>query len=69
MHCFYICVVLKCKKHSYKKHILHQRDLGRIAGGMSCECLKRWVNESGFSELLQFITKLPGGLRPGLVRI
>ncbi|KAK9971373.1 hypothetical protein ABG768_024743 [Culter alburnus] len=41
-------------------------DLGRIAGGMSCEWLKLWVNESGFSELLQFITKLPGGLRPGL---
>ncbi|XP_073692811.1 stereocilin-like [Garra rufa] len=41
-------------------------DLGRIAGGVSCEWLKLWVNESGFSELLQFITKLPGGLRPGL---
>ncbi|XP_077084041.1 stereocilin isoform X1 [Siphateles boraxobius] len=41
-------------------------DLGRIAGGMSCDWLKLWVNESGFSELLQFLTKLPGGLRTGL---
>ncbi|XP_073764202.1 stereocilin isoform X1 [Danio rerio] len=41
-------------------------DLGRIAGGMSCEWLMLWVNDSGFIELLQFITALPGGLRPGL---
>ncbi|XP_056599193.1 stereocilin [Triplophysa dalaica] len=41
-------------------------DLGRIAGGMSCEWLRLWVNDSGFTELLQFITKLPGGLRPPL---
>nr|XP_021327527.1 stereocilin-like isoform X2 [Danio rerio] len=33
---------------------------------MSCEWLMLWVNDSGFSELLQFITALPGGLRPGL---
>ncbi|XP_065150525.1 stereocilin [Paramisgurnus dabryanus] len=41
-------------------------DLGRIAGGMTCEWLRHWVNDSGFTELLQFITKLPGGLRPAL---
>lgn len=45
------------------------RDLGHIAGGMTCEWLRLWVNDSGFTELLQFITKLPGGLRPALVGI
>ncbi|XP_051569611.1 stereocilin-like [Myxocyprinus asiaticus] len=41
-------------------------NLGRIAGGMSCEWLRLWVNESGFTVLLEFITKLPGGVRPAL---
>ncbi|TRY92454.1 hypothetical protein DNTS_028161, partial [Danionella cerebrum] len=43
-------------------------DLGRIAGGMSCGWLRLWVNDPGFSVLLQFLTKLPGGLRHGLRR-
>ncbi|XP_076880978.1 stereocilin [Brachyhypopomus gauderio] len=40
--------------------------LGRIASGMSCITLRLWANESGFSELLQFIAELPGGLTPAL---
>ncbi|XP_072516145.1 stereocilin [Salminus brasiliensis] len=40
--------------------------LGRIASGMSCKKLRHWANESDFSELLRFITELPGGLRPAL---
>ncbi|KAG9266572.1 stereocilin-like [Astyanax mexicanus] len=40
--------------------------LGRIASGVSCNRLRLWANESDFSELLQFITELPGGLRPAL---
>lgn len=45
------------------------RHLGRIASGMSCKNLQLWANESDVSELLRFITELPGGLRPALVRI
>uniref|UniRef100_A0A8C8EZE9 Stereocilin LRR domain-containing protein n=1 Tax=Oncorhynchus tshawytscha TaxID=74940 RepID=A0A8C8EZE9_ONCTS len=44
------------------------RDLGHIAGGMSCDWLKLWTNETDFSELLQFVSELPGGVRPALVR-
>ncbi|XP_030620966.1 stereocilin [Chanos chanos] len=40
--------------------------LGRIAGGMSCDWLRQWTNESDFGELLQFVSELPGGLRPAL---
>eukprot|EP00063_Salmo_salar_P007645 XP_013982480.1 PREDICTED: stereocilin-like isoform X1 [Salmo salar] len=43
-------------------------DLGHIAGGMSCDWLKLWTNETDFSELLQFVSELPGGVRPALVR-
>ncbi|XP_026860340.2 stereocilin [Electrophorus electricus] len=43
--------------------VLH---LGHIASGMSCFRLRLWANESGFSELLQFIAELPGGLMPAL---
>ncbi|TSL68171.1 Stereocilin [Bagarius yarrelli] len=41
--------------------------LGHIASGMSCKDLQLWTNESDFSELLRFITDLPGGLRPALM--
>ncbi|XP_028823840.1 stereocilin-like [Denticeps clupeoides] len=40
--------------------------LGRIAGGMNCDWLALWANETGFSELLAFLSKLPGRLRPAL---
>ncbi|KAG7468151.1 hypothetical protein MATL_G00139840 [Megalops atlanticus] len=40
--------------------------LGRIAGGMGCDWLRLWANESDFSELLRFISELPGEIRPAL---
>ncbi|XP_037401351.1 stereocilin [Pygocentrus nattereri] len=40
--------------------------LGHIASGISCNRLRLWANESDFSELLQFVMELPGGLRPAL---
>ncbi|XP_027017151.2 stereocilin [Tachysurus fulvidraco] len=46
-----------------RETVLH---LGPIASGMSCKNLQLWANESDFSELLRFITELPGGLRPAL---
>ncbi|KAK3533942.1 hypothetical protein QTP70_034944, partial [Hemibagrus guttatus] len=46
-----------------RETVLH---LGRIACGMSCKNLQLWANESDVSELLRFITELPGGLRPAL---
>ncbi|XP_053539341.1 stereocilin [Ictalurus punctatus] len=46
-----------------RETVLH---LGRIASGMSCKSLQLWANESDFSELVRFITELPGGLRPAL---
>ncbi|XP_061600071.1 stereocilin [Cololabis saira] len=42
------------------------RDLGHIASGMSCDFLRRWTNDTGFTELLQFASKLSGGPRPAL---
>uniref|UniRef100_A0AAZ1Y063 Stereocilin LRR domain-containing protein n=1 Tax=Oreochromis aureus TaxID=47969 RepID=A0AAZ1Y063_OREAU len=42
------------------------RDLGHIAGGMSCDFLKLWTNDTDFVELLQFVSELPGGIRPAL---
>ncbi|XP_076144128.1 stereocilin [Alosa pseudoharengus] len=42
------------------------RTLGRIARGMSCDWLMLWTNDTGFPELLQFVSKLPGQLRPAL---
>ncbi|XP_029282086.1 LOW QUALITY PROTEIN: stereocilin [Cottoperca gobio] len=42
------------------------RDLGRIASGTSCEFLRLWSNNTDFAELLQFVSELPGGLRPAL---
>ncbi|XP_063044355.1 stereocilin [Engraulis encrasicolus] len=42
------------------------RTLGRIAGGMSCDWVMLWSNDTGFSELVQFVSKLPGQLRPAL---
>lgn len=58
----------------FQRQIIHPiiylvfRDLGHIAGGMSCDWLKLWTNETDFSELLQFVSELPGGVRPALVR-
>ncbi|XP_041634601.1 stereocilin-like [Cheilinus undulatus] len=40
------------------------RNLGHIASGMSCDFLRR--NSTYFAELLQFITELPGSMRPAL---
>uniref|UniRef100_A0A3Q2VYF0 Stereocilin n=1 Tax=Haplochromis burtoni TaxID=8153 RepID=A0A3Q2VYF0_HAPBU len=45
----------------------HQ-DLGHIAGGMSCDFLKLWTNDTDFVALLQFVSELPGGTRPALQR-
>ncbi|XP_070759951.1 stereocilin [Enoplosus armatus] len=41
-------------------------DLGHIASGMTCDCLRLWSNDTDFAELLQFISELPGGTRPAL---
>ncbi|MEQ2236160.1 hypothetical protein ILYODFUR_009574, partial [Ilyodon furcidens] len=40
--------------------------LGYIGAGMSCDFLRRWINHTDFSELLQFVSELPGGPRPAL---
>ncbi|MBN3308953.1 STRC protein, partial [Amia calva] len=40
--------------------------LGRIAGGMDCDWLRFWANQSDFSELLGLVSELPGGIRPAL---
>lgn len=63
----------KCNAIIQSQHIhlisyLVFRDLGRIAGGMSCNWLKFWTNATDFFELLQFVSELPGGVRPALVR-
>lgn len=42
--------------------------LGHIAGGMSSKFLRLWANSTDFSELLQFVSRLPGSMRPALVR-
>ncbi|XP_053177657.1 stereocilin [Scomber japonicus] len=42
------------------------RDLRHIAGGMSCDLMKHWSNETDFVELLQFVSMLPGAMRPDL---
>ncbi|XP_028293866.1 stereocilin isoform X2 [Gouania willdenowi] len=42
------------------------RDLGVIAAGISCDYLKLWRNDTDFLELLNFVSELPGGLRPSL---
>lgn len=44
------------------------RELGHIAGGMSCDFLRLWSNDTDSLELLQFVSELPGGMRPALVR-
>ena len=44
------------------------RDLGYIAGGLSCDFLKLQSNHTDFAALLQFVTELPGAMRPALVR-
>ncbi|XP_076595339.1 stereocilin [Chaetodon auriga] len=42
------------------------RSLGHIASGMSCDFLRLWSNDTDFAELLQFVSELPGGMRPAL---
>ncbi|XP_078113836.1 LOW QUALITY PROTEIN: stereocilin [Sander vitreus] len=42
------------------------RDLGHIASGMSCDFLRLWSNDTDFAELLQFVSELPGSMRPAL---
>uniref|UniRef100_A0A3B3UKX1 Stereocilin-like n=1 Tax=Poecilia latipinna TaxID=48699 RepID=A0A3B3UKX1_9TELE len=42
------------------------QDLGRVAAGMSCDFVRRLTNHTDFTELLQFLTDLPGGPRPAL---
>ncbi|XP_023251500.1 stereocilin-like [Seriola lalandi dorsalis] len=42
------------------------RSLGHVAGGMSCDFLRLWTNDTDFAELLQFVSELPGGTRPAL---
>ncbi|XP_018523372.1 stereocilin [Lates calcarifer] len=42
------------------------RALGHIAGGMSCDFLRLWTNDTDFAELLQFVSELPGEMRPAL---
>ncbi|KAM9408591.1 stereocilin [Pholidichthys leucotaenia] len=55
------------KIHDYKNITSKSvRDLGHIAGGMSCNFLKLWTNSTDFLELLQFVSELPGGVRPAL---
>ncbi|KAJ7986178.1 hypothetical protein DPEC_G00348080 [Dallia pectoralis] len=55
------------KSHQYKDVTRETvENLGRIAGGVSCDWLKRWTNKTDFLELLQFVLELPGGLRPAL---
>lgn len=35
---------------------------------MSCSLLRLWKNDTDLSELLQFVSELPGGMRLALVR-
>ncbi|XP_071344411.1 stereocilin [Trachinotus anak] len=42
------------------------RALGHVAGGMSCDFLRLWTNDTDLAELLQFVSELPGGTRPAL---
>ncbi|XP_045888819.1 stereocilin [Micropterus dolomieu] len=42
------------------------RELGHIASGLSCDSLRLWSNDTDFVELLQFVSELPGGVRPAL---
>ncbi|XP_069030487.1 stereocilin [Embiotoca jacksoni] len=42
------------------------RNLGLIAGGVSCDLLRLWTNDTDFAQLIQFVSELPGGMRPAL---
>ncbi|KAM3625394.1 uncharacterized protein V6R79_011379 [Siganus canaliculatus] len=42
------------------------RNLGIVAGGISCDFLMLWSNDTDFTELLRFISELPGSMRPAL---
>lgn len=44
------------------------RDMGQVAVGMTCDFLRFWSNDTDFAALLQYLTMLPGNLRPALVR-
>lgn len=44
------------------------RALGQVAAGMSCDFLRLRTNDTDFAELLQFVSELPGGTTPALVR-
>ncbi|KAF7659084.1 hypothetical protein LDENG_00003550, partial [Lucifuga dentata] len=56
------------KKIQTTKNITREmvQDLGHIASGMSCDFLRLWTNETDFEGLLQFVSGLPGGIRPAL---
>ncbi|KAF6722704.1 Stereocilin [Oryzias melastigma] len=55
------------KVHEFKNLTIKSlRDLGQIAGGMSCSLLRLWKNDTDLSELLQFVSELPGGMRLAL---
>uniref|UniRef100_A0A3Q3DSG2 Stereocilin-like n=1 Tax=Hippocampus comes TaxID=109280 RepID=A0A3Q3DSG2_HIPCM len=41
-------------------------DMGQVAVGMTCDFLRFWSNCTDFAELLQYLTILPGNLRPAL---
>ncbi|XP_026175975.1 stereocilin [Mastacembelus armatus] len=59
--------VLFKKIHDFKNITSKSvRALGHIASGMSCDFLKLWTNDTDFAELLQFVSELPGGMRPAL---
>ncbi|XP_075994741.1 stereocilin-like [Genypterus blacodes] len=42
------------------------KGLGYIGGGMSCDFLRLWSNDTDFPELLQSVSEQPGGLRAAL---
>lgn len=42
------------------------RDLGYVVGGVSCDLLKFWTNDTDL-DLLDILSVLPVDVRPGLV--
>ncbi|KAJ0056160.1 hypothetical protein NL108_003445, partial [Boleophthalmus pectinirostris] len=45
--------------------IIPHRDLGLMAGGVSCNLLEHWINDTEV-DILDFLTDLPGDMRPAL---
>ena len=43
------------------------RDLGHMTGGMSCDWLRLWNNDTDFSKLVKLVSDLPEIIRPALV--